>query len=104
MYFNNGTNVICFPINCFQGMLPRDDDKLELYFHPISEEGYAPGKDNFVIELTLNTNNKHKEVMTAISEAIVFPETPVVVIFDSTETSKVSEYIDSFTGTASNDP
>lgn len=104
IYLNDGTSVYFFPVDSFQGCLPTDDDKLEMYLTPILEEGYAPGKDNLVIEFTLTEDNKHKEVMLAIADALVFPETPIVTLFDSVSSVKVSEYISSFTGTASTDP
>ena len=77
---------------------------MELCFTPLQEEGKAPGKDNDIIVLTLNTANKQKDVMEAIAEAFVNPEEPMITIFDSDESIKISSYIDSYSVTFSSDP
>ena len=58
--FDNSSIGLVYPTESFQGAHPASDTTLELYFTPITEEGYAPGKDNDVITLTLSNNNVHK--------------------------------------------
>ena len=104
VYFNDGTSCRWWPLESFKGSHPRSDTTMELCFTPLLEEGKAPGKDNDIIVLTLNSANKHKEVMEAIAEAFVNPEDPLIIIFDSDESVSISSYIASFSVTFSSYP
>lgn len=105
VYFHNGSTFgLVYPVESFQGAHPASDTTLELYFTPITEEGYAPGKDNDVITLTLSSNNVHKGVMLAVGEAMGELEENFTVIFDSSTGEKIHSSISSFGYTPSSDP
>jgi hypothetical protein len=105
IFFKDTAASICviYPLDSFRGCYPRSDTTLELYFTPIREMGYAPGKDNDVFILTIATN-KHKDVMEAIAEGLNVNEDLVVKIFDDSTGEKISTHISSFTRTYSSDP
>mgnify|MGYP003136759894 CR=1 FL=1 len=105
IFFKDTTLNAClvYPLDSFRGCYPRSDTTLELYFTPVREMGYAPGKDNDVFVLTIATN-KHKEVMEAIAEGLNVGEDLVVKIFDNSTGEKISTHISSFNLTYSSDP
>tara|TARA_Y100001938_G_scaffold109590_1_gene149837 strand:- start:2012 stop:2350 length:339 start_codon:yes stop_codon:yes gene_type:complete len=83
-----------YPAESFRGAHPKADDTLNIYFTPITEGGLAPGKDNDVWTLSLATNNKHKEVMTAIAEAIAHGDEQIIVLADIDDSVFISEHVD----------
>jgi len=78
----SSNHAYMYPAESFRGAHPKADDTLNIYFTPIFEFGLAPDKDNDVWTLSLATNNKHKEVMTAIAEAIAHGDEQIIVIAD----------------------
>jgi hypothetical protein len=104
VYFNDGTSVIWYPLESFQGAHPTSDTVLSLFFTPKGEEGRAMGKDNDIITLTLSSNNKHKEVLDSISDSFCFPPKALITIFDSDESIKINDYIQSWSWTPSSEP
>ena len=109
--FDAAHDVAVYPVSSFRGFTNQSttETHLAMCFKPIEGEvGDADGGGddvNDVVTLTI-TANKHKEVMLAIADALVYPEKPVVTIFKNYGgvTEKVSEYISSFSGTLSSDP
>ena len=104
IYFNDNSNAkYVYPMQSFRGLYPRSDTTLEMYFTPMAENGYAPGRDNDVYVLTIGTN-KHKEVMFAIGEAMINGEDPLLTIVNTATSEFIHSEVSSFTVTLSSDP
>jgi hypothetical protein len=77
----------CFPASSLVGMVPSSDSTLQLYFHSMqNHDGFTQGADEIVISdfinLTLATNNTHKETMEAIVNTLLSPKDGMIVIAD----------------------
>tara|TARA_R100000458_G_C8197869_1_gene189341 strand:+ start:371 stop:709 length:339 start_codon:yes stop_codon:yes gene_type:complete len=82
-----------YPAESFRGAHPKADDTLNVYFTPSREAGLAPDKDNDVWTLSLSSNNKHKEVMVAIAEAIAHGDEQIIVLADTDDSIFISEHV-----------
>jgi hypothetical protein len=77
----------CFPASSLIGMIPSGDTGLQLYFHSMqNHDGFTQGADEIIISdfvnLTLATDNTHKETMEAILNTLLSPKDGMIVIAD----------------------
>jgi hypothetical protein len=78
----------CFPASSLVGMVPSNDSTLQLYFHSMqNNDGFANGSNEIVVSdfvnLTLATDNTHKETMEAILNTLLSPKDGIIVIGDN---------------------
>jgi len=104
IYIGNVTSSISlmYPAESFRGAHPASDTTLNLYFTPIIEGGLASDKDNDVITVTTTDDNKHKEVLEALVNAIN-EDNHVTVIFDADTGEKIHSQISGVSATYSSD-
>ena len=72
------------PLETFTGAAPYADDRLSLFFLPITEDSRTQGVDNFDLQLSINTN-KHQEVIEDLVKEFATGEN-IYIDFDN-ETS-----------------
>ena len=75
---------LMLPLSNFTGSHPSADNRLLLYFLPMTENTDTKGVDNFEVELSI-TNNKHKEVLQDLAKEFATGEN-IYIDFDA-ETS-----------------
>ena len=105
-YFGNvaaGNLSLAYPVENWRGAHPEDATTLHLYFTPMLEMGLSPDKDNDIMILTLSSDNKHKDVLESICEALNTSEDGVIVIVDIDSGEKINSYISAISVTMSRD-
>ena len=77
--FDGANDAVCRPVSAFAGFGVTNTTTLDLYFKGLLEDSGGTNHDK--VTLTITTN-KHKEVMEAISDKMVYGTDPFIVVAD----------------------
>ena len=82
---SSSEGYLILPVSSFTGAHPSADNRLDLYFKPMTEDANTLGLNNFKISLTIS-NNRHRTVLAEITREFTTGE-EAYIDFD-TETSE----------------